>query len=229
MLILILKDSVLMMEENKARELVCEAGRRLLKDGLVARTWGNVSVRLNSDEMIVTPGGLEYEDLKPEDMVKVNIKTLEYEGKLKPSSEKNLHARIYLDRKNINAVIHTHQQNASTLAAAHRTLPPVLDDMAQIIGPDVRVAEYALPSTKSIVNKTVKALKGRMAAFMANHGAVCIGRDIEEAFVVAQVLEKACKTYIEAEFIGGARAIGKFEATFMHQYYLRKYSKQKKK
>lgn len=216
------------MDEQKAREIVCEAGKRLLREGLVARTWGNVSVRLKKDFMIVTPGGLEYEDLTPEDMVKVNIKTLSYEGSIRPSSEKNLHARIYRERKNINAVIHTHQQNASTLAAARRTLPPVLDDMAQIVGPDVRVADYAPSSSKAIVKNTVKALRGRMAAFMANHGAVCIGRDIDEAFVVAQVLEKACKTYIEAEFIGGAKKIGKFDALFMHQYYLRKYSRQQK-
>lgn len=216
------------MDEQKARAVVCEAGKRLLREGLVERTWGNVSVRLKGDAMIITPGGLEYEDLTPDDMVKVNIKTLSYEGKIKPSSEKNLHARIYLERKNINAVIHTHQQNASTLAAARRTLPPVLDDMAQIVGPDVKVAEYAPSSSKAIVKNTVRALRGRMAAFMANHGAVCIGRDIDEAFVVARVLEKACKTYIEAEFIGGAKKIGKFDALFMHQYYLRKYSKQHK-
>ncbi|MDX2414536.1 MAG: class II aldolase/adducin family protein [Bacteroidales bacterium] len=216
------------MDESKARNLVCEAGKRLLREGLVERTWGNVSIRISSEEMIVTPGGLEYEVLTPADMVKVNIRTLEYSGKLKPSSEKNLHARIYLERKNINAVIHTHQQNASTLAAAQRTLPPVLDDMAQIVGPDVRVARYAPSSSRAIVKNTIKALRGRMAAFMANHGAVCIGRDLEEAFVVARVLEKACKTYIEAEFLGGAKSVGKFDALLMHQYYLRKYSKQKK-
>ena len=113
-------------------------------------------------------------------------------------------------------MIHTHQMNASTVAAAHREVPPILDDMAQIIGPTVRVAEYALPSTKKITKKTVKALKGRNAALMANHGAVCVGRD----------LEKACKAFIEAEFLGGAKSINKFEAHLMHQLYIRKYSTQ---
>jgi L-fuculose-phosphate aldolase len=119
--------------------------------------------------------------------------------------------------------------NASTVAAARREVPPILDDMVQIIGPSVRVADYALPSTQRIVTKTVKALKGRMAALMANHGAVCIGRDIEEAFVVCQVLEKACKAFIEAEFLGGAKGINIFEAHLMHQFYLRKYSAMAKK
>ena len=114
-------------------------------------------------------------------------------------------------------------------AAARRDVPPILDDMVQIIGPSVRVADYALPSTKKIVRTTIKALKGRMAALMANHGAVCVGRDLDEAFVVCQVLEKACRALIEAEFLGGAKGINKFEAHIMHQYYLMKYSKQKKK
>jgi L-fuculose-phosphate aldolase len=92
----------------------------------------------------------------------------------------------------------------------------------------VRVADYALPSTKKITRVTVKALKGRNAALMANHGAVCIGRDLDEAFVVCQVLEKACKAFIEAEFLGGAKSINKFEAYLMHQFYLKKYSNKTK-
>jgi L-fuculose-phosphate aldolase len=116
--------------------------------------------------------------------------------------------------------------NASTVAAARREVPPILDDMAQIIGPSVRVAAYALPSTKKMARTAVKALRGRMAALMANHGAICLGRNLEEAFVVCQVLEKACKAYIEAEFLGGAKSINKVEAWLMHQYYLRKYSKE---
>ena len=105
---------------------------------------------------------------------------------------------------------------------------PILDDLAQIVGPSVRVADYALPSTKKLVRNTIKALKGRNAALLANHGAVCIGRDIEEAILCCQVLEKACKSFIEAEFLGGAKEINRFEAWIMHQYYLKKYSKQKK-
>ena len=115
------------------------------------------------------------------------------------------------------------------MAAARREVPPILDDMAQIIGPSVRVAAYALPNTKKIVRKTLRALSGRNAALMANHGAVCIGRDMEEAFLVCQVLEKACRAFIEAEFLGGAKAIGNVEAWIMHKYYLLKYSKLKDK
>jgi len=211
-------------ELNRIRQTIIEGGLRLVKEGLVARTWGNISIRVDDTYMLITPSGRTYEDLTPEDIVLVNYHTSEHEGSIKPSSEKELHCEIYRTRKKINAVIHTHQMNASTVATAHREVPPILDDMAQIIGPSVRVADYALPSTKKITKKTVRALKGRNAALMANHGAVCVGRDLDEAFVVCQVLEKACKAFIEAEFLGGAKSINKFEAHLMHQIYIRKYS-----
>ncbi len=212
-----------------ARKTVCEAGKKLLDEGLVKGTWGNTSLRINETLMAITPSGLRYEDMIPDDIVIVNYLDMSYEGKVKPSSEVGLHSGIYRERKEINAVIHTHQMNASTVAAARRTVPPILDDQAQIIGPDIRVADYALPSTKKIVKKTMKALRGRYAALMANHGAICVGRNMEEAFIVAQVLEKACKAFIEAEFLGGAKGISKFEAHLMHKIYLMKYSKIKDK
>ncbi len=218
-----------MVAESDAKSVVCEAGKRLLRENLVSGTWGNLSLRMDHENMIITPSGKPYELLSPEDMVRVNYHTLSWEGESKPSSELKLHAAIYLDRKDVNAVIHTHQPNASTVAAARREVPPILDDMAQIIGPSVRVAAYALPNTKKIVRKTLRALSGRNAALMANHGAVCIGRDMEEAFLVCQVLEKACRAFIEAEFLGGAKAIGNVEAWIMHKYYLLKYSKLKDK
>jgi L-fuculose-phosphate aldolase len=213
---------------EEIKKLVCDSGKRLLAEGFVSGSWGNISCRIDDATMAITPSGREYETMEPEDIVIVSYLDHSYQGDLKPSSEFKLHTEIYRTRKNIDAVIHTHQMNASTVAAARRDVPPILDDMAQIIGPTVRCADYALPNTKKIVRKTVRALKGRYAALMANHGAVCVGRDMNEAFVVCQVLEKACKAFIEAEFIGGAKGINKFEAHLMHQFYLRKYSKQKK-
>lgn len=220
---------MIMENLNEKKKLIIDAGLRLLEEGLVARTWGNVSIRVDKDHMLITPSGRRYDGLTTDDIVLVNINTSEYEGSIKPSSEHKLHSGIYLTRPEINGIIHTHQMNASTCAAARREVPPVFDDMAQIIGPSVRVAPYAPSSTRKIVKGTIKALKGRMAALMANHGAVCIGRDLDEAFVVCQILEKACKAFIEAEFLGGAKSINKFEAYLMHQAYLKKYSAQDRK
>ena len=214
------------MDLTEHKKQICDAGRKLLELELVAGTWGNVSCKANDEVMLITPSGIEYETMTPDDIVEVNLKDGSYKGP-KPSSEKNLHAEIYRVRKDIRAVVHNHASHSSTVAAARRQVGPILDDLAQIVGPSVRVADYALPSTKKLVRNTIKALKGRNAALLANHGAVCIGRDIEEAILCCQVLEKACKSFIEAEFLGGAKEINRFEAWIMHQYYLKKYSKQK--
>jgi len=218
------------MEIHEARQIVCDAGKRLIANSLVGGTWGNISCRIDDVRMAITPSGMSYETLTPDDIAIVDFSSDDatWEGRHKPSAEMKLHIAIYRERKNINAVIHSHSMNASTVAVARREVPPILDDMVQIIGPTIRVAEYALPSTKKIVKKTMSALKGRNAALMANHGAVCIGQSMEEAFTCTFVLEKTCKAFIEAEFLGGAKTINKFEAHLMRQYYLRKYGKEKK-
>ncbi|MBI9108798.1 MAG: class II aldolase/adducin family protein [Spirochaetales bacterium] len=212
------------MNKDEAKILVRDAGLRLVDAGLTAGTWGNISLRIDNNYMAITPSGGEYITMTPEDITIVNIHDGSYEGR-KPSSEKSLHSAVYRNRKEINAVVHTHSTNASVVAAARREVPPILDDLVQIIGPTVRCADYALPSTKKIVKTTMKALRGRNAALMANHGAICLGRDMEEVFTCCEVLEKACKAFIEAEFLGGAKGINKFEAALMHQIYLKKYSK----
>ncbi len=229
------------MTENEAREIVCEYGKRLARSGLVVGTWGNLSVRADTDLMVITPSGADYERLTPSDMVAVDLRTGEApapdsaEGnpagrgsvRRKPSSEKGLHEAIYLRRPDAGAVIHTHSPNASVLAAARRELPPILDDLAQIAGAGIRVAEYALPGTRKIIRETVKALGGRNAVLLANHGAVCVGRNMAEAFLCCEVLEKGCWAFIAAEFLGGAEAINRFEAALMHKVYLDKYSRLK--
>ena len=140
---------------DNTKSLVYESGKKLLQLGLVAGTWGNISMRMDENSMVITPSGRNYEQVEPEEMVVVQLDDLSYEGSVKPSSELKLHAEIYKTRKNINAVIHTHQMNASTVAAARREVPPILDDQAQLLGPSVRVADYALPNTKKIVKATI--------------------------------------------------------------------------
>ncbi len=214
----------MMSDIQQARQAVLAMGVKLVETGLVIGTWGNISVRVG-DKIVITPSGANYATLTPEDLPVVDLATGTWEGP-KPSSEQGLHLAVYRERADINAVIHVHSPHASTMAAARRELPPILDDIAQMIGPSVRVADYALPSTKKIVRKTMQALKGRMAAIMANHGAICLGRSLDEALLCCQVLEKGCKAFIEAEFLGGAKELGKFEAWVMHQVFIRKYSKQ---
>jgi L-fuculose-phosphate aldolase len=213
-----------MIGEAEARELIRAAGVKLAEEGLVQGTWGNVSMRVSSALMAITPTGSDYMRMRAEDIVLVDLETGEARGG-KPSSEKALHIAIYAARKEVEAIIHTHSMSASTVAAARREVPPILDDLAQIVGPSLRVADYALPGMPKMRRSVLKALKGRMAALMANHGAVALGRSMEEALTCARIVEKGCRAFVEAEFLGGAKSINRVEALLMHEVYLRKYSR----
>jgi L-fuculose-phosphate aldolase len=212
------------MTEQDARETVRAAGVTLVEEGLVTGTWGNVSVRISNAVMAITPSGFDYRSMKASDVVIVNLETGEAAGGT-PSTEKKLHAAIYRTRPEVMAIIHTHSMSASTVAAARREVPPLLDDLAQIVGPSLKVADYALPGTKKMGRTVLRALRGRMAALMANHGAVSLGRTMGEALICARIVEKGCRAFIEAEFLGGAKPINRVEAALMHEVYLRKYSR----
>jgi L-fuculose-phosphate aldolase len=188
------------MQIEEAKNIVCNAGKQLLKEGLVARTWGNVSVRISDTQMVITPSGRSYNDLTPNDMVLVDFYTLKYEGSIKPSSELKLHCQVYKTRPHINAVIHTHQMYASIVAAAQQDVV-VLDEVHQKIlgGKIIKAAPYALPNTKKITVESARAIEASNAALMANHGVVCIGEKLENAFDVARTLEDACKLFVDSK------------------------------
>ncbi|MDD6808130.1 MAG: class II aldolase/adducin family protein [Oscillospiraceae bacterium] len=183
-------------EINEAKVLVVEAGKKLVEKGLIARTWGNVSARISDTQFVITPSGKPYETLTPEEIVVVNIDDCEYEGDIKPSSEKGIHADAYRLRPEVNFVIHTHQIYASALSTSGRGIPEVPYRMLTTLGPVVPVAEYGMPSTDTL-RKGVEAAyinypKSR-AIIMKHHGAICLGKDMAEAFKVAEVLEDTCK------------------------------------
>lgn len=185
-----------------AGEVIVSSGKRLLESGLVSGTWGNISLRLDENHMAITPSGRDYETLAQDEIVAVNINDLSFSGRLKPSSEKALHAEIYRSRRDVGAIIHTHSPNACAVAAA-RTEIPAVSQATEVLGPSIRIADYALPSTKKLVRRTLKALEGRNAALLANHGAVCAGRDMEEAFYACEELERACGSFIASSHQSG--------------------------
>ena len=105
------------MDIQAAKELVIKAGKEVVASGLIARTWGNISCRIDDKQFVITPSGRAYEDLTPDEIVLVNIEDLAYDGDVKPSSEKGIHAEAYKLRPEVNFVIHTHQMQASVVSA----------------------------------------------------------------------------------------------------------------
>ncbi|MEL7657975.1 MAG: class II aldolase/adducin family protein, partial [Bacillota bacterium] len=104
------------MERIEAKNLVIKAGLELMNSGLIARTWGNVSCRIDETTFAITPSGREYQTLTPDDIVEVKIEDLSHTGNIKPSSEKGIHAAVYQIHPEMNFVIHTHQENASAMS-----------------------------------------------------------------------------------------------------------------
>lgn len=190
------------MELNQAKELVIAAGKQLVKSGLIARTWGNVSCRIDDKQFVITPSGRAYETLTPDEIVLVNIADCSYEGSIKPSSEKGIHASVYEKRPEVNFVIHTHQTYASVVGAVGFDINSVSEKAAEIIGPGITIAAYGLPGTGKLKNGVRDALdrSPSKAIIMAHHGALCMGVDYEEAFAVAEELEVTSENFIKDRF-----------------------------
>ncbi len=180
---------------QEAKDLVIKAGHELLETGLIARTWGNISARVSDTHFVITPSGKAYDSLTPEDIVLVKISDCSYEGDVKPSSEKGVHAEGYKLRKDANFIVHTHQNNASALSILGRKIKDVESygrENAELLGSVIPTAVYGLSSTKTLKNNVAKAISDNPlanAVLMRYHGAVCLGRDYDNAFDIAHALE----------------------------------------
>jgi len=215
------------MDTLKIQKLVADSGKMLLAGGLVAGTWGNISHRIDSDYMAITPSGISYDEITPEKIVIANVRDLSFKGDIAPSSEINMHAEIYKSKKEVNAVIHSHSLYASIVAAVGEEVPPYTEDMAQIIGPSIRIAKHALTGTPELAERVLAALEKRYGAILENHGALCVGRDMKEAFAACHILEKACQIFITVKLIGGGKALSEEDAKSLRDYYLNNYQKRR--
>ncbi len=186
------------MDILKAKQDVIDAGKKLVEYGLIARTWGNVSCRISDTQFVITPSGKPYDGLTADDIVVVNIEDYSYEGDIKPSSEKGIHAECYRLRSDVNFVIHTHQMNASIVSALGLDITGIDGRSKEIIGDDLLMGGYGLPGTKKLRNGVVSALErtDSKAIIMAHHGALCLGADYDEAFAVAGEVETVCARFV---------------------------------
>ena len=187
---------------EKARELVLKAGLELCEAGLVARTWGNISARVSDTQYVITPSGRAYDTLTPEDIVLVNIADGSYVGDVKPSGEKGVHAAVYELCPEMNFVIHTHQNCASALSVLGREI--ALDGQEQtgecLLGGVLPCADYGMYATEELVNNIKTQITTHpksKAVLMKYHGALCFGKDYDEAFAVAYELEKFSEVIFE--------------------------------
>lgn len=214
----------------ETRKRVIEKGIEMLSTNLTVGTWGNISCRVPGEDYIaITPTGMSYDKLVPEDIVILDLSGNTIRGTRKPSVEVPLHLAIYNAREDVQAIVHTHSAYATAMAVARREIPGAVEDLVQIVGGNVRVNEYALPGTQELGINTVKAVEGRNAVLLANHGMLGTGRNLEEAFRVCQVVEKSAQITLLAQLMGGIVELSQDDIDGMRSFYLQGYGQVKGK
>lgn len=205
------------------KQMIIEAGIEMEKKDLTVETWGNISLCDENGKIYLTPSGMPYNTLKEEDVCVLDMNGNILEGERKPSVEKMLHVLIYQRRKDVHAILHTHPLSSTIFGVLHQNIPVITDEMAQAIGGEVKCAEYALPGSIELAQNANEALGNVQAVLLANHGAVCVGKDMKECFKVATVLESAAEIYAKALAIGKPVTIAKENVDWMRDFALYHY------
>ena len=183
--------------EADAKKDVWQHAHRMWEAGLVVGSAGNVSRRVDERLIAITPSGVPYESLREEQIVLVDVDSGEALDGL-PSYELPMHLVIYRAHPEVQAIVHTHAPYVTTLSVLRKPLPPVIDEMVLYFGGTVLVADYAFTGTEAVGTNVVQALGDRTAALLANHGNVCVGRDLAHALHIAIVMESCARVYVEA-------------------------------
>lgn len=192
------------MTENYVRQSIIDHCRKMNALGINQGTSGNISARYE-DRMLITPSAAPYDEMTPDMIASLPLEG-EYgawDGPRKPSTEWRFHLDILRSRPEVNAVIHTHAIYSTILAIAHRPIPACHYMIAAFGGDDVKVCDYARYGTKELSDNILKAMEGRTACLMANHGMLATGASLEKAMWAAVELETIAKQYYHALLIGG--------------------------
>lgn len=207
------------MQYGQEREQVLEAAREILANRMVIGTWGNVSIRISGQELaVITPSGMEYQSLAPDDMVLVNFDGKVVEGNYRPSIETPMHVEIYKRRPDAGALVHVHSPYATAFAVAGHTIPVILEETAQAIGHEIQTAPYARCGSRLLATRVAEMMgKQGRAVLLANHGLIGLGLDIKDALKVCYIVEKTAMVALLARQLGPLRSLSAEEIEIFHQ------------
>jgi L-fuculose-phosphate aldolase len=187
--------------EAKARRAVIDTARAMSRSGLTPGRSGNVSCRWK-EGMLVTPSGLPYEELIPDDIVLVRGDGSWPARQRKPSSEWHFHLSIYRARPDAGAVVHTHSLNATVLACAHKPIPAFHYMVAVAGGADIPLVPYATFGTEELARLVAVGVAKRNACLLANHGQIALGATLPQALELAQEVETLSAQYLRVLELG---------------------------
>ncbi len=195
------------MKNLDLRNQIIEYSLKLNSTNLSPLRSGNISVRAKEDDKdgyLITPSGKKYETLKPEDIVfmGLNEEIEKNDSNNNPSSEWRFHRDIYVDKKNALAIVHAHSPHATAVSSHGKAIPSFHYMIALAGGEDIKCAEYATFGTEELSKNVLKALQDRCACLMSNHGQVAFGKNLEQAFELAQEVENICHQYTIALKLG---------------------------
>ncbi|MFW9949314.1 MAG: NAD(P)-dependent oxidoreductase [Candidatus Thorarchaeota archaeon] len=189
---------------------ILDACKTMIEKKLIVGTAGNVSMRVKlpsgEDGFLLTPSTVAYDEMDLEDFVLVDRDFNILAGTRNPTSEKHLHVNVFLSRKDINAIIHSHAPYSTILSIARIPLGPIVDEIIPFIG-GCELAEYGMAGTEDIAQKAITALGNNYAVFLPNHGNVCCGTDMKHALTVLQLVEFAAQIQYKASLLGTIYAL----------------------
>lgn len=187
---------------KEEREEIVKSCLLLVKMGLTNGTSGNISIYNREKKLIaLTPSGVDYNEMREEDISILDISGNLIEGK-KPSSELDMHMIFYRNRDDINSVVHTHPVYITVLACLRENLPAV-DYMIAVSGDkEVRCAEYASFGTKELAKNAYTTMGYSKAVILANHGLTTVGNNLKDAIHISEQLEYVARLYVESKKIG---------------------------
>ena len=167
---------------------------------------GNISARFK-DGFLITPSGKKYSSLKVDDIVFVSLKGFFDKKKGIPSSEWKFHQDIYLNKKDAKAIVHTHSTNATAVATHKKCIPSFHYMVAMAGGHDIKCAKYATYGTRELSKNILKALEGRKACLISNHGQIVFEDNLPKAFELAEEVENISLQYITSLKLGKPRTL----------------------
>jgi L-fuculose-phosphate aldolase len=212
-----------MRSVTDAQATVLSTAKKMLQKGLVEGTSGNISARMPDGNIVCTPSSVDYEEMTINDLVVVSPAgdlVAAADGR-SPTSELQLHLACYKAFADIGSVVHAHPVWATMFACAGEAVPACIDEFVMYVGGEVRCAEYAMSGTAAVGENAVKALEGRGAALLANHGLVAVAPSPTKALHIVSLVERTAQVAWGARALGGPTSLpAKAESDFAGVYQL---------
>jgi L-fuculose-phosphate aldolase len=189
---------------------VIDTCRKMNALGINQGTSGNISVRLDADRFLMTPSGMPYADMRPEDVPVMDMDG-RWWGKRRPSVEWRFHRDILKGRPEAAVVLHTHSVFSTSMACLRLDIPAFHYMVAVAGGDSIRCADYATFGTQELSDNALKALKGRRACLLANHGVIALGQTLERTLALTVEVETLAAMYCRARQLGDPIILDKRE------------------